>query len=116
MSISHPSSIVWVVALALVCSGCTRTTAVNRNAQSNRLYSRYDADSQRKSPPATFAGQVVSVEDGDTIVVLDHSNVTYKIRLQGIDAPEGGQVFGDRSGQSLSGMVFGKQVEVEWSK
>jgi endonuclease YncB( thermonuclease family) len=58
----------------------------------------------------------VAVEDGDTIVVLDDGNGTYKIRLQGIDAPEGGQTFGDRSGQSLSDMVFGKQVEIEWSK
>lgn len=116
MSVSHPNSIVWVVAVTLLCSGCTRTTAVNRNAQSNRQYSRYDTNSQKKSPPATFAGQVVSVEDGDTIVVLDHANVTYEIRLQGIDAPEGGQAFGDWSGQSLSEMVSGKQVEIEWSK
>jgi endonuclease YncB( thermonuclease family) len=41
---------------------------------------------------------------------------SYKIRLQGIDAPEGGQAFGDRSRQNLSDMIFGKQVEVEWSK
>jgi len=58
----------------------------------------------------------VAVEDGDTIVVLDDANGTYKIRLQGIDAPEGGQAFGDRSGQSLSEMVSGKQVEIQWSK
>lgn len=58
----------------------------------------------------------MAVEDGDTIVVLDDANGIYKIRLQGIDAPEGGQAFGDRSGQNLNEMVSGKQVEIEWSK
>jgi endonuclease YncB( thermonuclease family) len=70
----------------------------------------------RSSPLATFSGRVVRIEDGDTISVLDDANRNYKIRLQGIDAPEGGQAFGDRSRQNLADEVFGKQVSVEWSK
>ena len=116
MSIRRPHWILSILILAVLCTGCTTSTAVDRAAQSRRQSPRYDADSQRKSPPANFAGRVVAVEDGDTIVVLDDANGTYKIRLQGIDAPEGGQAFGDRSGQSLSEMVSGKQVEIEWSK
>ena len=115
MSVPRPHFILFILTLALFCAGCTRSTA-DRGVQSRRQLSRYDADSGRKSPPAIFGGRVVAVEDGDTIVVLDDGNGTYKIRLQGIDAPEGGQAFGDRSGQSLSDMVFGKQVEIEWSK
>lgn len=38
----------------------------------------------------TLTGTVVKVADGDTITVLDN-NSQYKIRLQGIDAPETGQ-------------------------
>jgi endonuclease YncB( thermonuclease family) len=116
MSIRHPHWILSTLTLALFCAGCTTSTVVDRAAQSRGQSARYDAVSQRKSPPANFAGRVVAVEDGDTIVVLDDANATYKIRLQGIDAPEGGQAFGDRSGQSLSEMVSGKQVEIEWSK
>jgi endonuclease YncB( thermonuclease family) len=59
---------------------------------------------------------VVSIEDGDTIIVLVADNRTYKIRMAGIDAPEGGQAFGDRSRQILSDDIFDKQVTVEWSK
>ena len=116
MSVPCSHLFVSILTLALLCTGCTRSTADDRGVQSRRQSSGYDADSRRKSPPAIFAGRVVAVEDGDTIVVLDDGNGTYKIRLQGIDAPEGGQAFGDRSGQNLSEMVSGKQVEIEWSK
>jgi len=92
MSIRHSHWILSIFTLAL-CAGCTTSTAVDHAAQSRGQSPRYDADSQRKSPPANFAGRVVAVEDGDMIVVLDDANRTYKIRLHGIDAPEGGQAF-----------------------
>lgn len=45
---------------------------------------------------ADFIGPVVSVLDGDTIKVFrNHRNVT--IRLNGIDAPEKGQAYGQRA-------------------
>jgi endonuclease YncB( thermonuclease family) len=37
----------------------------------------------------------VRVTDGDTIFVLDADKVHHKISLQGIDAPERRQAFGD---------------------
>jgi len=33
-------------------------------------------------------GKVVSVSDGDTITLLEHSNTQHKVRLAGSDAPE----------------------------
>lgn len=65
---------------------------------------------------ATITGRVVSVADGDTLTVLDSSNTQHKIRLSGIDAPEKRQPFGQRSKQSLSDLVFDKQVVVETDK
>ena len=56
------------------------------------------------------------IDDGDTIMVLDGSNKSQTIRLQGIDAPEGGQGFGNRSRQNLGDLVGGKEVTVEWFK
>ena len=56
------------------------------------------------------------IEDGDTITVFDATNRNYTIRLQGIDAPEGGQSFGNKSRQNLSELVGGKEVTVEWFK
>jgi endonuclease YncB( thermonuclease family) len=61
-------------------------------------------------------GKVVSVADGDTITVLDAEKIQYKIRLQGIDAPEKAQAFGAKSKQALHEMVHGKTVQVSYEK
>ena len=65
---------------------------------------------------ATITGRVVGVADGDTVTVLDGANTQHKIRLSGIDAPEKKQAFSMRSKQSLSDLVFDKQVTVETVK
>lgn len=64
----------------------------------------------------TLRGSVVGVSDGDTITVLDANREQHKIRVAGIDAPEKAQPFGQRSKESLSKLVFGKDVDVEWKK
>ena len=64
----------------------------------------------------TIEGLVVGVADGDTITLLDQQKNTYKIRLQGIDAPEKKQAFGEKSKQSLHDLVHGKQVRIEYDK
>lgn len=57
-----------------------------------------------------YQATVVAVHDGDTITV--RSDITTKIRLFGIDAPELKQPHGQASKQALSGLVFGKTVTV----
>ena len=61
-------------------------------------------------------GKVIKVSDGDTITVIDNNNQKHKIRLKGIDAPESQQVYGDISTQSLSELVYDKEVIVNWDK
>jgi endonuclease YncB( thermonuclease family) len=61
----------------------------------------------------TAPGTVVSVADGDTVTVLTDEQTERKVRLNGIDAPEHGQPFGEASKQHLSALVFGKVVQVE---
>ena len=56
--------------------------------------------------------RVVGVHDGDTLTGLDGSEAQHKVRLDGIDAPELGQPFGQASKKALSEKVFGKDVTV----
>jgi len=63
-----------------------------------------------------LVGRAVKVEDGDSITVLDSTNNQYRIRLQGIDAPEKGQPFGNASRKHLANLVAGKSVTVKWNK
>jgi endonuclease YncB( thermonuclease family) len=64
----------------------------------------------------TLQGKVVGVADGDSLTVLDNNKTQHKIRLQGIDAPEKAQAFGQKSKQSLHQLVHNKQVTVEFQK
>ena len=70
-------------------------------------------------------GRVVRVADGDTITVLatggtrsaaSAAPVQHKIRLQGIDAPEKKQAFGNASRKFLSGLVANREVRVTYAK
>ncbi len=55
--------------------------------------------------------QVVGVLDGDTIEIL-HNNHAERIRLNGIDCPEG-QAYGTKAKQATSELVFGKEVTLK---
>ncbi len=63
-----------------------------------------------------LTGRVVGVADGDTVTVLDASRQQHKIRLLGIDAPEKKMPYGNQSKQSLSDLVFDREVQVEYNK
>jgi micrococcal nuclease len=54
-------------------------------------------------------GKVVSIRDGDTIIILQN-NRQYKIRLASIDCPEQGQAFGTQARNFTSRLAFGKKV------
>ena len=62
--------------------------------------------------PATLAGKVVSVHDGDTLRVLDAAGTQHKVRLQGIDSPETKQAFGTKARNRLADLTLGKTVTV----
>ena len=78
------------------------------------------------SDDAEIRGRVVRIADGDTITILSAAGragsmnppfpyaTQHKIRLNGIDAPESHQAFGQKSKQYLSSLVFGKDVRVKY--
>jgi micrococcal nuclease len=61
--------------------------------------------------PAIY-GKVIGIKDGDTIEVLTSEKRPLIIRLNGIDAPEKKQAYGQKSKENLSNLIFGKRVKV----
>lgn len=59
----------------------------------------------------TFTTQILSVLDGDTVMVKRGTGVL-SMRLAEIDAPEKTQPFGETARKSLSDLVMGKSVHV----
>lgn len=61
---------------------------------------------------AEITGKVIHVLDGDTIDILSADKTTIRIGLNGIDAPEKGQPFGNAAKQFLNDSIGGKIVRV----
>ena len=58
-----------------------------------------------------FAGRVVGVTDGDTLTVLRAGHAA-TVRLQGVDAPEKRQAYGDRARRFVADLAFDQTVSV----
>jgi len=65
------------------------------------------------TPVFTLTGTVSKVSDGDTFVLVDSAGDSHKIRLYGVDCPEGKQLFGRQATGYVSGLILGKAVVVE---
>lgn len=63
-----------------------------------------------------LSGEVVAIADGDTFTLLDSNKKQFKIRIQGIDAPEVGQDYSQESKQYLASLIFRKAVRIEYRK
>lgn len=57
-------------------------------------------------------GRIIGVSDGDSVSLLDEKNVVFKIRLNGIDAPEKKQDFGNASKNFIGDLIYDKFVWV----
>ena len=63
--------------------------------------------------PPEIHGRIVGVHDGDSVTLLTPDKIEVKVRLDGIDAPELKQPFGNAAKQALSNLIFGKDVAVK---
>jgi endonuclease YncB( thermonuclease family) len=61
----------------------------------------------------TLTGRVVAIQDGDTLTLLDGYKQQHRIRLFGIDAPESGQPFRERSRQNLAALAFQREARLD---
>lgn len=62
---------------------------------------------------AQLTGKIVRVSDGDTVVLLDSTNIQHKIRLDGIDCPERTQDYGTKATDFTKNLCAGKYVKVD---
>ena len=81
--------------------------------------SKEDKTTSNTISSKTVKGVVVSVTDGDTIVVKEtKTNKTHNVRLYGLDTPESVsvkdlEIFGKNSKDALNALVNGKNVTVQ---
>jgi endonuclease YncB( thermonuclease family) len=67
-------------------------------------------------PPKQMQVRVVAIQDGDTIVATDTQQRKYTIQLDGIDAPELAQPYGEASKLHLERRILRKTVVLMWHK
>lgn len=90
-------------------TGCLNPSDVKSEDIQKRLpHARISADNT-----VIASGRVVSVTDGDTLTVLGEDKTPYKIRLQGVDAPEKTQDFGQKCKETLMETAINLTAEVE---
>ncbi|HPF57256.1 MAG TPA: thermonuclease family protein [Candidatus Competibacteraceae bacterium] len=60
----------------------------------------------------SLTGRVITVNDGDTLILRIADRQPVKVRLAGIDAPEYNQPYGKAARRALSAWVSGRTVQV----
>jgi endonuclease YncB( thermonuclease family) len=55
---------------------------------------------------------VQEVIDGDSLILRDDTGTTYEVRLQGVDAPEYGQPYGDQAEKAVKRRLRGETVKL----
>jgi endonuclease YncB( thermonuclease family) len=101
-----------LLTLALFLLSCAAPSATEEDS----FNPAGDSSIQASQTSQTLQGKVVTVLDGDTIIVLNENKKTFKVRFKGIDAPEKSQAFGQQAKQKLSSLIFDRNVSVEWQE
>src|SRR5258708_2561446 len=69
----------------------------------------------REKKVDSLTGKVIKILDGDTYDILNRENKTFRIRMEGIDAPEKGMPFYNVSKNYLGSLCYNKIICVEIS-
>lgn len=102
-------SLLLLIALTVTSLACTHATTLT-------LDDNPKAHTVQSTQPQTIHGRVIRILDGDTIEIIDSTDTTYRIRLEGIDAPEKSQAFGTKARQQLATFAFNHDATIEWNE
>lgn len=89
-------SIVWILLLVITLTSCSSKTDKNLSLKKKNV----------------VTGRVVSIIDGDTYDALLEGNKILRIRMEGIDAPEKGMPFYQKSKKYLSSLCYNREVTI----
>jgi endonuclease YncB( thermonuclease family) len=110
----NPVNLMKMLALILIPLMLLSACQKDLTAQQRKLQEKLPNDAELTAAGTLIAqGQVVHIADGDSLTVLASNKESFKIRLQGIDAPERGQAFGKYCKEQLGQLTNGKTVQVE---
>lgn len=75
-------------------------------------------DKKSETPsPEELTGVVVKVIDGDSIKIRqDGGDTTHEVQMEGTDAPESKQAYGEESADALRKLVLERKVRITWIK
>lgn len=62
----------------------------------------------------TITGKVIHISDGDTYDLLTEDNITHRVRMLGIDAPEKGQDFHRKATDYLKSLLYNQTVTIQF--
>ncbi len=109
--------VLFVIGSLFGCQYSNQSTNVNNT---EHLFQEVTEDSNDLRPsennPVIIEGIVTYVSDGDTLIVENLNKYKYIIRLQGIDAPERDQLFGEEAKVALKNLLENKSVVIETTK
>jgi endonuclease YncB( thermonuclease family) len=89
-------------------TGPTTTTPSRGNPRNSG-----NATTGKEAKPYWVQAKIVGATDGDTVTVLVSGNKQYRVRLNGVDAPESDQPYGADAKKALSALVLGKIVKLK---
>ena len=94
-------------------AGAPKQTRQKRTRQSPTTGSRNTASSNPDmNKGEAFEGKAVHIADGDTFDLLTDDTVKIRIRMQGIDAPEKAQAFGQVAKDNLGRLLKDSRIKI----
>ncbi len=102
-----------VVAVATTFAGCGRSpTSQVKNTPDEGKRVSPGSVTVGQGGPEEFSAHVMKVVDGDTIKILDRDFQSVLVQLNGVDAPELPQEFGEKARDALAKKVRNKVVRI----
>jgi micrococcal nuclease len=93
-------------ALFLITAFACKESMVNADAS---VFTETNYETQDRK---YVTGKVTRIADGDTFTMIFENGFDVRVRLNSIDSPEKKQAFSNRAKQTLSELIYNKEVKV----